>query len=247
MFRFEPSDDWPFLLASIRDEELARPAAKAGKWWPEYPGVMGGRDLRAGGTWLALDVPARTVAAIFTPGGPSTKAEGKRSRGDLPLIAVGAGSLASVDVDAYLPFTLLLASATSATWWSWDGSKLEWTSIAAGMHAANNEGLDDLRNSPRQARWLPRFSATAPVPFRADGDLSTRWRGWLDLLDRGLEPERGDSLLISHRGPHGQYGTKSVALLAISDRALRYDVSDQPGDPASWRSVDTGAAAAPIR
>ena len=41
------------VLAGNRDEFHARPAAPAG-WWTEPPGLLAGRDLQAGGTWLGV-------------------------------------------------------------------------------------------------------------------------------------------------------------------------------------------------
>lgn len=241
LFRFQPDEDWPFLLVSIRDEDLARPAQGAGRWWPEaHPDVIGGRDLQGGGTWLAVDPGRRTVAAVFTPGGPTSDSSGGRSRGELPLAALGVGGIDSLDLRAYLPFTLLVAGTNGATWWSWDRSQLERTPVAPGFHVANIVGLDAVARSPRQARWLPRFTETTPVPFDASGDVRSRWRRWLDLLDDGLEEGRLDSLLIRHTGPRGAYGTKSVALLALGKQDLRYDVTERPGDARSWTSVATG-------
>lgn len=43
--------DWPLRIAANRDEFHVRPTMAAGPW-PERPGVIAGRDLTAGGTWL---------------------------------------------------------------------------------------------------------------------------------------------------------------------------------------------------
>ncbi|MGW0199243.1 NRDE family protein, partial [Nonomuraea sp. NPDC003201] len=40
-------------LMGVRDEFTDRPWEAPGEHWPEHPGVVGGRDLKAGGTWLA--------------------------------------------------------------------------------------------------------------------------------------------------------------------------------------------------
>ncbi|MDH3861899.1 MAG: NRDE family protein, partial [Gammaproteobacteria bacterium] len=45
--------DYPLILAANRDEFHARPTKEA-HWWPDKPDVVGGRDLQAGGTWLAV-------------------------------------------------------------------------------------------------------------------------------------------------------------------------------------------------
>jgi len=49
------------ILAANRDEFYRRPTTAAA-YWPDGPGVVGGRDLRAGGTWLALSRSGRLAA-----------------------------------------------------------------------------------------------------------------------------------------------------------------------------------------
>ena len=55
----------PVLLAGTGDELVDRPRQPPGPHWPEYPGLIGGRDLQAGGTWLALAPEARRVACVL--------------------------------------------------------------------------------------------------------------------------------------------------------------------------------------
>jgi uncharacterized protein with NRDE domain len=52
--------DYPLVVAANRDEYHARPAAPA-SWWPDPP-ILAGRDLVAGGTWLAVTRDARFAA-----------------------------------------------------------------------------------------------------------------------------------------------------------------------------------------
>src|SRR4051812_44339405 len=49
------------LFAANRDERHARPSEPA-HWWPDAPDVLGGRDLVAHGTWLAVDRSGRLAA-----------------------------------------------------------------------------------------------------------------------------------------------------------------------------------------
>jgi len=238
VFRFDPADEWPFLLTSIRDEDLARPAAPPGQWWPQsHPGVVGGRDLRAGGTWLAVDPARRAVAAVFTPGGVATGPAGTRSRGELPLLALANRSLDAVDVTGYLPFALLHADAAHVTWWTWSGRDLERADVSSGRHVANIDGLDATERSTRQARWGPRFAAAAPEPFVAHAEMAERWGGWLRLIGSASHSGRADALLRRRTGPFEAYGTRSVALLAIGTGGVVYDVNDQPLEPARWTTV----------
>jgi len=45
--------DYPFLVLANRDEYYKRPTKDA-HWWDEYPNLLAGKDLKAGGTWLGV-------------------------------------------------------------------------------------------------------------------------------------------------------------------------------------------------
>ena len=68
---------FPLVLAANRDEFYARPTAAAA-FWSEAPGLLAGRDLRGGGSWLGVTASGRFAAitnfrdpASFDPGAPS--------------------------------------------------------------------------------------------------------------------------------------------------------------------------------
>jgi Transport and Golgi organisation 2 len=245
--RYDPADPWPVLLASVRDEDLARPTAVPGRWWPDVrPGAVGGRDLRSGGTWLVVDPFARAFVAVFTPGAPTPlDAVGLRSRGELPLRALADPTLAWLDPVAYEPFALLLADARAGTvtWWAWDRTtRLTRTVVPPGFHVGNIAGLDATGSSPRQARWAGAFAASVPDPFGPAGDVEQRWGGWLREYDGALEPERTDALLGRHDTEHGSYGTRSGALVALPADPARtavYDWSPTPWDLGSWTAAQS--------
>src|SRR5579863_4923034 len=80
---------WPLVLAANRDEFHARPSAALARW-PDAE-VIGGRDLREGGGWLALS-PAGRLAAVTNVRVPGLAAA-PRSRGKLVRdFVAGAGS-----------------------------------------------------------------------------------------------------------------------------------------------------------
>ena len=70
---------YPLLVAANRDEQHSR-AAAAAAWWPQPP-LLGGRDLQAGGAWLAVDRRGR-FAAVTNIRDPQRRAAA-RSRGSL--------------------------------------------------------------------------------------------------------------------------------------------------------------------
>ena len=243
--RYEPAAQWPVLLASVRDEDLARPTAGPGRWWPQQPAVVGGQDLRSGGTWLAVDPYARMVVTVFTPGAPTPlDAVGLRSRGELPLLALADPTLSWLDPAAYEPFALLLADPRDGRveWWAWDRTtRLTRVEVEPGFHVANIAGLDATDVSQRQARWAGVFEDAVPDPFTGEqGDVAQRWGGWLSAFDGALEPQTPDALLGRHDTVQGSYGTRSAALVALSADPRRlavFDWSATPWDAATWAAT----------
>ncbi len=69
------------LIAANRDERYDRPAAPLG-FWQDHPDALGGRDLEAGGSWLAVTRTGRFAAVtnLRSTGVPSPSL---RSRGEL--------------------------------------------------------------------------------------------------------------------------------------------------------------------
>ena len=82
-----PGHDWPVMLAANRDERLDRAWDAPAEHWGGHPGVIAGRDRTAGGTWMGINRHG-VVAAVLNRQGSLGPAPGKRSRGDLPLLAL---------------------------------------------------------------------------------------------------------------------------------------------------------------
>src|SRR5579862_6266793 len=111
---------WPahprcrLVVAANRDEFHERPAAPLARW-PEPPGILAGRDLRAAGTWLGLD-PARRFGVVTNFRELQERAPAAPSRGGLiPAYLGGArgarefcARLAPAAME-YAGFNLLLA------------------------------------------------------------------------------------------------------------------------------------------
>ena len=76
----------PVLLAGVRDELTDRPWEPPGAHWPAYPDLLGGRDLQAGGTWLAVMPSRPRVSCVLNGVGVMAPTATRRSRGELPLL-----------------------------------------------------------------------------------------------------------------------------------------------------------------
>src|ERR1700683_2221575 len=86
------------LVAGVRDEFTGRAREPPARHWPQYPGVTGGLDLVAGGTWLAVAPGTRRMACVLNGRGKLAAAGSRRSRGVLPLQAAAEGKLAQAEL-----------------------------------------------------------------------------------------------------------------------------------------------------
>lgn len=214
-------------LLAVRDEDPQRAWDSLGEWWPEqYPGVIGIRDRRAGGAWLAVDPTARRLAVLLNRADVlDLPADQALSRGSLALESV-AGRSPEAPLRMH-GFNLVEIGPDAARVLTWDGEALRETPIPAGIHMIAHDDLDD-QQTPRIARWLPEFRDR---PARTDD-----WqRDWVELLaaSTALDPT-DDSAIIRDNRPHG-YPTQSLlyCLAAIDHASAAVHQTTLPS-PAHW-------------
>lgn len=203
---FRATREWPFVLAANRDEQHSRPTSHAG-WWPDGLQLLGGRDLRAGGTWLAVDRRGRVAAVTNVRDGKREAAP--RSRGSLVAEFVAGDTAApeyaaatAIDAARFGPFNLLV----------FDGAELHYASnrapsvrLDAGVHAYSN--------SPHGTEWPKVTSARA----RAADVLGARdpLGGLFELLaERGGGAE-ADGYRRAHFVVGQEYGTRCSTVLIV--------------------------------
>jgi uncharacterized protein with NRDE domain len=97
-------NDLPLVVGANRDEQLERPAVPMEVLRAAGPLVLGGRDLLAGGTWLAVNELGVLAAITNRPLAEEARDASKRSRGELPLALASHGS-ARAAVDALVAAT----------------------------------------------------------------------------------------------------------------------------------------------
>lgn len=227
----DPDAEVPLILVGVRDEFTDRPWIPPG---PHWPGLIGGRDLRAGGTWLAVDPEAGRVAALLNGQGVLAPERTRLSRGDLPLQAAAAGRLPEVDLSRYDPFHLVLADSRGARLWHWDGTTSRRESLPEGTHMIVNSGWERGEENERVAFFRPLFAKAA----RPDG-IGAPWGEWRELATgAGLPSDDPRAMIIRRELPGGRvFGSLSVTLLALSADGVRYDFTGDPRDPAAFRRV----------
>ena len=218
---------WPLLVAANRDEMLSREALPPGRHWPDQPSVIAGKDLSAGGTWLALSDQG-LVAAISNRRGSLGPARGLRSRGEIPLKAVAhqsaaraAADLAGLDAGLYRPFNLVIADRHDAFWLCKReaAAAIESSPIPFGLTMLTAADLDD-PTSLRIRHYLPRFrAAAAPRPETGD------WAEWRALLVSRQGADADDPNSAMTVATADGFGTVSSSLIALPT---------EPGLPPVW-------------
>ena len=238
------------IVAANRDEYHERPAAPLARW-PEPPGILAGRDLRAAGTWLGLD-PARRFGVVTNFRELQQARPAAPSRGSLiPRYLAGGtdaagffGGLAGT-ADGYPGFNLLLADDHSL-WYGSNRAQPFARALAPGVYGLSNELLDTpwpklVRVKRRFAQWLATPSATAADLFALLADRTQALAGDAPPPAPGGLPREWERILSAPFVVHPTYGTRcSTVLMLEPDGAgclaeRRFDGSGAPQGETEFR------------
>ena len=217
---------YPLILLGNRDEFHQRPTVAA-DWWPEAPDVFGGRDLKAGGSWLGISRSGRLAVVTNNPlRTPSP--ERPMSRGALVRDWLSGAAETNDYLDAltrdealYAGFSLLVGTLAGG---------LEGFVMPAGELGSRwglPVGITVLSNSPREGpspkvAWLERAFATylqRPIP-----DTGLETEELLSLVARRMpvaEPEDDTPMARARVTPFVtgiDYGTRATTLILADDR-----------------------------
>jgi uncharacterized protein with NRDE domain len=212
--------DYALIVAANRDEFYDRPTAPA-EFWSDSPEVIGGRDLKAGGTWLGIDRSGR-FAAVTNYRQGEREAAAPRSRGylvsDYLTTATDASAhLERVERDAalYNGFNLILGDAWELLYYSnREGSRRR---LGPGVYGLSNHLLD--------TPW-PKVTSGKTALSALLGGGSELIPDLLDLLsDRRQPPDDSlpqtgvslawERLLSAAFISSGSYGTRSSTVLLV--------------------------------
>lgn len=216
------------VVAANRDEYFKRPAAPAG-FWDGHSGVLAGRDLEAGGTWLGITLDGR-FAALTNYRNPAEKNPGAPSRGALvsDFLTGKAGPLEYLQQverrgASYNGFSLLVGDAASLYFLSNRGGHLE--RVQPGIHGLSNHVLDTPwpkveKGKAGLARLLAdRFDADAALQLLDDTERAPS----SDLPKTGVSPELEERLSSIRIPAVNGYGTRcSTALCVGNDGKIEF-------------------------
>lgn len=222
----------PTRVLAIRDEDPGRPWNPLGRWWPEpHEGVVGVRDVRAGGAWLAADPTSARLAVLLNRADVSTRPESELvSRGGIVLESV-AGRSPEGEPRTH-GFNLVEVAGPRVRVTTWDGAQLQTRDLEPGTHMIAHDDIDD-PSTPRIQRWLGEFQAAEP----ATGERW--WLPWLEVLERSTElPSTDDRAIIRDNRP---YGYPTLSLLACVASVSAADVDVHYGElarPGTWGGLE---------
>ena len=172
-------DDLPLIVAANRDEWRDRPAEPA-HWWTGHPGLLAGRDLKAGGTWMGT-TRNRRFAAVTNFRDPAERRSTAASRGGLVTDYLTGREAPEAFLDSlaatasrYNGFNLILGDGREL--WYFGSREGAARRIEPGVHALSNHLLDE--PWPKVARGRSAMESAladadpAPRLFEALSDAS---------------------------------------------------------------------------
>ncbi|MDH4071547.1 MAG: NRDE family protein [Gammaproteobacteria bacterium] len=146
VFAWDTHADYRLILAANRDEFHARPS-RALDWWPDHAGVLAGRDLQAGGSWLAVHRDGR-FATVTNYREQARRLPRLLSRGELVANFVAgeenpASYVGNIAGERYAGFSLLAG----------DGEELWYVSNRGDGPQRLEPGVYGLSNAVLDSPW----------------------------------------------------------------------------------------------
>ncbi|EWC43221.1 NRDE family protein [Stutzerimonas stutzeri] len=223
VFAWRPGHAQPLVVAANRDEFHARPSLPLAPW-EDAPWIIGGRDLQAGGTWMAATADGRFAAVtnIRAPGQPA----GRRSRGELPerflrgQQSPGDYVAALADHrDEYAGFNLLLGDRNEL--WYLNAHTGRPQALESGVYGLSNAALNTPWPKLKKAREALADELDQPAPERLLMLLADPHPAADHELPQTGVPLEWERRLSSIFIASADYGTRaSTALIRHADGAL---------------------------
>lgn len=218
--------DYPLVLVGHRDEFHSRPTAEM-TWWSDRPGLLAGRDLKAGGTWLGIARSGRwaVITNFRQLEQPPTEAP---SRGglvtgfldsDLPA-GEAATQLARRSAD-YAGFTLLMSDGVSVACVS-NRPAASVQILGIGTYGLGNARLDEPWPKVTQGRErvASLLASGPPEPASLLAALADRTEAdEASLPDTGLgadlERRLSPAFIVG-----SEYGTRCSTVITVNRQGL---------------------------
>ena len=145
LFSYQQSKEYKLILAANRDEFYERPTKQAGPW-DDVSGLIAGKDLQAGGTWLGIHSSGR-FGMVTNYREPALELPSPRSRGNVVLEYLTTQKMPStylsrlqVEAKDYSGFNSLIGDPDSL--WYYSNRSDESIRVQPGLYGLSNHLLD---------------------------------------------------------------------------------------------------------
>jgi uncharacterized protein with NRDE domain len=248
---FKAVADYPVIVAANRDEYLARPALPPTTLL-ERPHIVGGKDLRANGTWLGINEHGMVAGLLNRRNGQAENDPALRSRGLLCLDALRCASAAEAARFVggeggrdYNPFNLLIASRDEAfvAYNRW--GQIDVVNLTPGVHLLTNLDVDDFE-CPRISRSRKHFEELGSRADFVRDPLACRGELHHLLADHStqLDPRSGrPNSLCLHLGDYGTRSSSMIFMGRDSRQVLHFFAAGPPCTASYEPAMVPGAAA----
>ena len=217
---YRPKNKWPLIIAGNRDEMKDRPWLPPGKHWSKCNGIIAGKDLTAGGSWLGINTNGLVATILNRTNSLGPDIE-KNSRGKIIIdilknktLDAALNYIKLLDITKWKPFNLFLANNKKAYWVkSSDKDKLSINIIPEGKHFLDSYDI----NSNQSERYL--YNNNRFKVLNDPNPDSLEWKEWISLLAEKSYPK--DKPFAAMNISNKNYGTLSSAIIALpSDQEL---------------------------
>lgn len=243
VFAHQASSEYPLLIAANRDEIHARPTAPS-DFWLEQPGLLAGKDLEQGGTWMGITRSGR-FAAVTNYRDPARTAAAPRSRGELPLAYLTGTQdpksylqALALRAQEYAGFNLLVGDQHSL-WYFTNSDTFEPQALTPGVYGLSNAKLDTPWPKVAQGKVRLRslleagaISHDALASVVSDRQLAQQRELSALNLNGAMEPILSAQFIVTQT-----YGTRSSTTLKI-DAEGRTTWREQSFDPQGALSAE---------
>ncbi|KVC76704.1 NRDE family protein [Burkholderia ubonensis] len=249
-----------FTLVANRDEFFRRTSAPL-SWWEDVPGLLAGRDLEAGGTWLGVSRDGR-FAALTNYRAPFDIRAGAPTRGKLVSDYLGGQPVAPLDYLARLAEHAAVYNGFNLLVGDWKRRELAWfcnraaedaagvdapALVPAGVHALSNGRLDTpWPKVVRKRAELGTLLTNDPTPPLDDlialmRDPHIAADDALPHTGIPLERERALSAAFIETPEYGTRGTTALRVTMKEGVRLTVEIKERCDDDGSHRIVRPGA------
>jgi uncharacterized protein with NRDE domain len=214
--------DYKLIVAANRDEFYNRPTQQA-KYWEEFPSLLAGKDLSAGGTWMGITKQGK-FCAITNYRDLRNLKQNAPSRGDLVLSYLTSEINSANFVDElqtkgneYNGFNLLFGDVDSLTYFSNQSDETQ--ILSPGIYGLSNHFID----TPwfKNTRSKQMFESIISNKLLAEEELITMLQDSIEapedqLPDTGVgkEWEKILSPIFIHSE---KYGTRCSTMITVSN------------------------------